>query len=315
MELREQTQVTLEAIDTEAGVVRGVRILGPESKNGRRYSPAAINAAAKLYEGTPVNVDHSRESADRPVADAFGWLKSVEVREGAVFGDLHYLRSHPQAPLLIEVAQRNPNRLGLSHHAEGTVRMDGGKTIVETVERVHSVDLVQTPATNAGLFESEGAMQDGEKKPMMEADEFRAKVMEAMDGEGDMAAKIEALKKILAAMEAPAESPKIEVEMGEGEKPMAESLSKVMSKLDQLLEAFGGIKADHDARSLLESSGREVTRERVAALLAVDAGKRSALLESWPVSSRAARPAASPPAAAVAAYPTNTSGFLAAIRN
>ena len=318
MRLIEQEQLSPTAIDTEEGVIRGVRILGPSSKNGRRYSPQAIKSAAGMYEGVAVNVDHSRDAADRPVADAFGWLRGVSVREGAVYGDLHYLKSHPSAPLLVEVAQRNPNRLGLSHHAEGTVRMDGGTTIVETVERVHSVDLVQTPATNAGLFESEGGyMQvEGEKKPMMEADEFKAKVMEAMDGDmGEMVAKLKAL---LAAMETP-EEPSLEIEMGEAdkmaEKPMAESVAKIMSKLDTLVEGFAILKADHDARALLESAGREVTRERLEALKAMPGDKRAKLIESWPAAQRAARPAASPPAAAVAAYPTNTSGFLAAIRN
>jgi hypothetical protein len=243
----------------------------------------------------------------------------VEVRENAVYGDLHYLKSHPSASLLVEVAQRNPNRLGLSHHAEGTVRMDGGTTIVETVERVHSVDLVQTPATNAGLFESEGYMQvEGYKKPMMEADEFRSKVMEAMDGEGNMGEMVAKLKALLAAMETP-EKPSLEIEMGEAdkmaEKPMAESVAKIMGKLDTLLEGFAILKADHDARALLESAGREVTRERLEALKVVPGDKRATLVESWPAAQRAARPAASPPAAAVAAYPTNTSGFLAAIRN
>ena len=83
-----------------------------------------------------------------------------------VYGDLHYLKSHPQAELVAEAAERNPNRIGLSHHAEGTVRMDGSRVIFETVERVHSVDLVQTPATNAGLFESKG-------KPMTIREEGR----------------------------------------------------------------------------------------------------------------------------------------------
>ncbi len=317
MRLIEQEQLSPTAIDTEEGVIRGVRILGPSSKNGRRYSPAAIRSAAGMYEGVAVNVDHSRDATDRPVADAFGWLRGVAVREGAVYGDLHYLKSHPSAPLLVEVAQRNPNRLGLSHHAEGTVRMDGGTTIVETVERVHSVDLVQTPATNAGLFESEGYMQvEGEKEPMMEADVFKAKVMEAMNGDmGEMVAKLKAL---LAAMETP-EEPSLEIEMGEAdkmaEKPMAESVAKIMSKLDALVEGFAVLKADHDARALLESAGREVTRERLDALKAMPGDKRAKLVESWPAAQRAARPAASPPAAAVAAYPNNTSGFLAAIRN
>lgn len=157
MRLTEQTAIAPRRVDREAGLIEGVRILGPSSKNGRHYSPRAMAEAARLYEGAPVNVDHpATERKDRPLAEAFGWIRNVRQEPDGVYGDLHYLRSHPQAELVAEAAERNPNRIGLSHHAEGTVRMDGQRVIVETVERVHSVDLVQTPATNAGLFESEG---------------------------------------------------------------------------------------------------------------------------------------------------------------
>src|SRR5262249_25971699 len=69
--------------------------------------------------------------------------------------NLHYLRSHGLAALLVEAAERNPRRFGLSHNAEGRVAHRDGKTIVESIEKVRSVDVVQNPATNAGLFESE----------------------------------------------------------------------------------------------------------------------------------------------------------------
>lgn len=348
MRLTEQTAIAPRRVDREAGLIEGVRILGPDSKNGRHYSPRAMAEAARLYEGAPVNVDHpATERKDRPLAEAFGWIRNVRQEPGGVYGDLHYLRSHPQAELVAEAAERNPNRIGLSHHAEGTVRMDGQRVIVETVERVHSVDLVQTPATNAGLFESEGkpmtireaAEMAGEEKvlaaegmgeyadkPMKEneMDYFSAMVSEVMAMDADRSEKMKRLAAILKAQEmingtseAPA-APEMEEQEGsadEMKKAMAEAVAPIMSKFDALLESFGQIKAEHDARRLLESSGREVTAERVAALLAVDAGKRAAILESWPVSQRGSRPAASPPAAVNVTYPTDTRQFLAAIRS
>jgi hypothetical protein len=305
--------------------------------------------AARLYEGAPVNVDHpATERKDRPLAEAFGWIRNVRQEQGAVYGDLHYLKSHPQAELVAEAAERNPNRIGLSHHAEGTVRMDGKQVIVETVERVHSIDLVQTPATNAGLFESEtrmktireGAMEAGEQKALEAEgmgeyadklipegqDYFGAMVSEVLAGDGDRASKMKRIAAILKAQEmlqsdaAPTgEMPEPEMEeqeeMPDVKKAVAESLAPVLSKLDALMEGFAVVKADHDARKLLESSGREVTPERLKALLSVDAGKRAALLESWPVTQRAGRPAVSPPVAAAVSYPSDSRQFLAAIRS
>ncbi len=43
-------------VDREHGVIRGVKLLGLVSRNGRRYLPAALQQAAGLYEGAKVNV-------------------------------------------------------------------------------------------------------------------------------------------------------------------------------------------------------------------------------------------------------------------
>lgn len=154
-------------------------------------------------------------------------------------------------------------------------------------------------------------------------DYFAAMVSEVMAMDADRSEKMKRLAAILKAQEmlngnAEPAAPEMEEQEGsadEMKKAMAEAVAPIMSKFDALLESFGQIKAEHDARRLLESSGREVTAERVAALLAVDAGKRSAILESWPVSQRGSRPAASPPAAVNVTYPTDTRQFLAAIRS
>ena len=149
------------AVDAGAGVIRGVRVLGRSSRNGREYSDRALSEAARLYQGIGVNLNHAdrREtpldkSLERAVEAGFGWLEAVEVRSDGVYGDLHFFKSHPQAAMIVEAAERNPRRFGLSHHAEGRVRRLNGKNVVESIERVRSVDMVQNPATNAGLFES-----------------------------------------------------------------------------------------------------------------------------------------------------------------
>ncbi|MFN5532847.1 MAG: hypothetical protein ACK5F7_19885, partial [Planctomycetaceae bacterium] len=144
-------------VDREAGVIRGVKILGKTSRNHRVYSPEALAQAAQLYEGLAVNVDHPRErtpATPRQVADGLGWLAGVHVTDEGVYGDLHFLRTHPQAAMLAEAAERNPRRFGLSHNAEGRLVRREGRWVVESVARVHSVDVVQNPATNQGLFES-----------------------------------------------------------------------------------------------------------------------------------------------------------------
>ena len=86
-----------------------------------------------------------------------GHPKDVAAREDGLYGDLHYLRSHPLAEMTAEAAERLPEALGLSHNAEGRVAQSGGTAVVEEIVRVRSVDLVADPATTRSLFEEVGA--------------------------------------------------------------------------------------------------------------------------------------------------------------
>ena len=49
-------------VDRQAGVIRGVKILGLQSRNGRTYLPEALAQAAPLYEDAKVNVNHPKGS-------------------------------------------------------------------------------------------------------------------------------------------------------------------------------------------------------------------------------------------------------------
>lgn len=145
-------------IDRAAGVIRGVKILGATSRNGRDYSPQALREAAAIYEGLGVNTNHPSRAtphASRTVEEGVGWLENVTVKPDGVYGDLFVIKSHPLANTLFEVAERKPNRFGLSHNAAGDVVERAGRRIVESIKSVRSVDLVQNPATVNSLFESE----------------------------------------------------------------------------------------------------------------------------------------------------------------
>jgi len=143
-------------IDREAGIVRGVKVLGQESVNGRSYSDQAMNDAARLYEGAEVNIDHDRKEPhrERGLLEGFGVLKGASRNADGVFADLHYLKSHPAANVFLERAERFPEKIGLSHNADGRASRKGGKTVIESIAKVNSVDVVRNPATNKGLFES-----------------------------------------------------------------------------------------------------------------------------------------------------------------
>ncbi len=139
-------------VDRAAGVIRGVKIIGSQSRNNRTYPPAVLQKAIPHYEGRGCFLDHT--AGQRSVASRFGWLQNVRGDGASLIGDLNILKSHPNAPAIFEAAERNPRLFGLSHSADGRVVRRGGKNVVEEIVGVHSVDLVCDPATTNSLFES-----------------------------------------------------------------------------------------------------------------------------------------------------------------
>src|SRR5690349_16096688 len=91
-------------VDRVAAVIRGVKVLGLDSQNGRSYLPAALAAAVPLYEGAKVNVNHAKghPAAPRDYQDRIGRLRGVHARAGAgLFGDLHLNPRHALAEQLL----------------------------------------------------------------------------------------------------------------------------------------------------------------------------------------------------------------------
>jgi len=145
-------------LDREQNVLRGVKILGLSSLNGRQYAPEALSRARKLYENAKVNVNHPKESpqAPRDYQDRIGSIQNVQYREkDGLYGDFHFNPCHPLAEQLKWDAEHAPENVGFSHNilARTTPQKDG-TLLVEEITSVRSVDLVADPATTHGLFES-----------------------------------------------------------------------------------------------------------------------------------------------------------------
>ena len=144
-------------VDRESGVIRGVKILGLQSRNGRSYLPDALRQAAALYENAKVNVNHPKghPAAPRDYQDRLGQIRGVELRpEEGLFGDLHFNPKHALAEQLVWDAEHAPENVGFSHNVEARTAKRGEEVVVEAITRVQSVDLVADPATTRGLFEA-----------------------------------------------------------------------------------------------------------------------------------------------------------------
>ncbi|MBN2579248.1 MAG: hypothetical protein JXB10_09675 [Pirellulales bacterium] len=146
-------------VDRQAGVIRGVKILGLSSRNGRTYPDETLARAVALYENAKVNVNHPKGSplAPRDYQDRLGAIRDVAVRPGeGLFADLHFNPKHALAEQLAWDAEHAPENVGFSHNVEARTARRGGQVVVEAIVRVQSVDLVADPATTRGLFEEAG---------------------------------------------------------------------------------------------------------------------------------------------------------------
>lgn len=153
-------------VDSTAGVLTGVKLIGLSSRNGRQYRETALELAVPLYEEARVNVNHPKEGplAPRDYQDRLGTIRGVEFRAGeGLFGNLHFNPRHALAEQLVWDAEHNPRNVGFSHNVQARVTRTDAGLVVEQITRVQSVDLVADPATTDGLFEQ--AATDTDETP------------------------------------------------------------------------------------------------------------------------------------------------------
>ena len=138
----------------DSPVVSGVKVLGIESKNGRKYPIEVMRKALKQYEGAIVNIDHPAGSEPRSYEDRFGRLTNARMETDGIYADLAYNPKHPLAEGFQWWVKNDPKAIGLSHNAQAKTKMNQeGVEEIEEIVKVDSVDLVAEPATTAGLME------------------------------------------------------------------------------------------------------------------------------------------------------------------
>jgi hypothetical protein len=150
---QESFEILSEAVAERAQhLVRNVVLLGPQSRNGYRYSAAAMQAALPLYENRPIFLDHADEQNSptrRKLRDFAGQVLSPRYEGERLRGDLRLLGPHTD--WLFDLIEAAPQDIGMSHVVLGRRSTQG--QIVEHIERVVSVDIVAFPATTHSFHE------------------------------------------------------------------------------------------------------------------------------------------------------------------
>ena len=319
-------QESIERIDAERGILFGVKVLGENSRNKRRYAAKGMREAAPKYEGVKSYIDHpehDRVNEDRKFNAWSGVFKNPRYVEGkGIYADLHLRKTGEHFQGILEAAEKFPTAVGFSHVAEGDTKLDGETEIVESIREIFSVDLVTDPATTAGMFESK------QKKTIREAVEslpeshtqLRNRLTEMMDAgymdggfhldkeqpadplsqltavlRDTIAALADSLKALAKANKPePAPIPPtqpIDVEDEEEDEEMTDEDKEKIAAF----EGFKRENAELKAAKMLLESGRQATTARIKALAncADDADMRE-LLDSWPKLEESGRPKRSP---------------------
>jgi hypothetical protein len=143
--------------------LRGVKLIGTKSRNppphDNEYPRETREALRKLMEGHTVRVDHAivgPGGMSRSYKDRMGYTHNVRVEEDGNYGDWTFPSRHALAETAVWDALHSHRGCGFSIDGDGKKRRQDGRTIVESEGlSLYSIDLVDTPATTGGFWESE----------------------------------------------------------------------------------------------------------------------------------------------------------------
>lgn len=173
-------------VDYDNAVIHDAKIVGLQSRNlGKTigldpakfngaldepysYSRQALESAIPMYEGALLRIKHPRSTigpdgrrqmlekdGDRDILVNGGVARNVRFKEDGLYCDLHLFKANPRTPLILEMADKTPDKIALSHNAEGKPVLRGGRAVIEEITGVKSIDIIdEKPGTTNGLFES-----------------------------------------------------------------------------------------------------------------------------------------------------------------
>lgn len=224
-----------EESEESSGLVRGVKLLGLKSANGRDYDTHGVRSTAVEHlTRARVFVNHPRQATDpRRYEDQIGTVESARYVAGkGYYGDIRFNPKHRLFQQLSWDIRNNARALGMSINASLRVsrqRDREGRLVIEGIHSVRSVDLVTHPATTNGVFEHEETPVAGlTTEELLEQLRNNPDALEQLRAEGESANQ---LTEVQTALEAAQQ----EIEALKSEKAAAERLASVTEQVDGLL--------------------------------------------------------------------------------
>lgn len=164
--LDEEAKITRE--DATQGTIRQVSLIslgqakGHETEEGKQIwvdgkTLSQIFDCLTVMGRLKLKIDHGSG-----VMSTAGWFDGFEKTGSKILADMHVYESEPERRRMFEIAQKNPDHLGLSLEFSGDDEILGDKAFARCDE-VLAGALVSEPAANASLFEK--ANKSVDKKP------------------------------------------------------------------------------------------------------------------------------------------------------
>lgn len=151
-------------IDAEAGIVEGVRVLNPDSRNERFYPEAVVAKHVGIYARLPVNIGHHYDPVtmlprEVPPEHRFGMLgDNPRVEGGGVTADrLQFNPEHAFAKPFVWACRNNPALYSFSplHRVKWSPKRDAkNRLVAESILEAASADVVSDGGTTSTIFES-----------------------------------------------------------------------------------------------------------------------------------------------------------------
>ena len=153
--------------DGAARVIKNVALLGPVSKNGRRYTAEAMAKAQGQYSGVQCFINHptkeETQTGRRDVRNIAGVIENARMDGDKIKGDVKLLPDIAGQKFW-DIASTMPHAASCSHVAMGNSVRRGNEVVVEEITKVLSVDLVANGATTDSVFEGQEQEHDMDLK-------------------------------------------------------------------------------------------------------------------------------------------------------
>ena len=217
-------------------MVRGMKLLGLESKNGRTYDTHGVRSTGSdRLTGARVFLNHPAQATDaRRYEDQIGSVVSARYREGqGHFGDVRFNPKPAVYEQLMWDIRNNPSGLGMSINASLKVnrrRDSAGRIVVEGIHSIRSVDIVTHPATTNGVFEHEETdVAELTAEQLLEGLKDHPEILEQLKQDDAAAAEQAKVQQAL-------ESAQAELAQIKAEQAAAARLAEVTEQVDTLLK-------------------------------------------------------------------------------